>query len=317
VEVPALAPHHPLGRPAGCRVIVVAVVIVLFGPVTDLMARPDAGAVTGPHRAAALQSARGAARGRLLQLGAGLFATGALIYTARNFTLSREGQVTDRYTKAIEQIGSDKLDVRIDGIYALERVTRDSARDHPTIMEVLAAFVRDHSHEQWPPLADNEPGAAPPARRTRPDVQAAVTVLGRRNPRHDRQRINLAEVDLTDANLTDADLRGASLTNANLYGASLTRASVTGAGLTGTGLSGASLRRADLSGASLRRADLSGASLRRADLTGANLARTNLTDANLTGAFWPPSEAVPEGWQRDKSGHLKRADPGLGGEANW
>jgi hypothetical protein len=67
----------------------VAVIVVLFGPVTDLIARHDAGAVSGPHRAAALQSARDAARGRLLQLGAGLFAAGALIYTARNFTLSR------------------------------------------------------------------------------------------------------------------------------------------------------------------------------------------------------------------------------------
>jgi hypothetical protein len=66
-------------------------------------------------------------------LGAGLLAAGALLFTARNFILSREGQVTDRYTKAIEQLGSDKLDVRIGGIYALERVARDSARDHPTV----------------------------------------------------------------------------------------------------------------------------------------------------------------------------------------
>jgi len=54
----------------------------------------------------------------------------------RTLELSEQGQVTDRYTKAIEQLGSDKLDVRIGGIYALERVARDSARDHPTIMEV-------------------------------------------------------------------------------------------------------------------------------------------------------------------------------------
>jgi len=40
----------------------------------------------------------------LLTLGAGLFAAGALLFTARNFTLSREAQVTDRYTKAIEQL---------------------------------------------------------------------------------------------------------------------------------------------------------------------------------------------------------------------
>ena len=61
--------------------------------------------------------------------------------------------MTDRYTKAIEQLGSDKLDVRIGGIYALERIARDSARDHPTVIEVLAAFVREHSREQGRPWA--------------------------------------------------------------------------------------------------------------------------------------------------------------------
>ena len=39
--------------------------------------------------------------------------------------------MTDRYTKAIEQLGSDKLDVRIGGIYALERVARDSRETSP------------------------------------------------------------------------------------------------------------------------------------------------------------------------------------------
>ena len=90
--------------------------------------------------------------------------------------------MTDRYTKAIEQLGSDKLDVRIGGIYALERVARDSARDHPTVMEVLAAFIREHSHEQWPP---SDPGGQEQARSTRPDVQAAVTVVGRRDAKRD------------------------------------------------------------------------------------------------------------------------------------
>ena len=66
--------------------------------------------------------------------------------------------MTDRYTKAIEQLGSDKLDVRIGGIYALERVARDSARDHPTVMEVLTAFIREHSREQWPPPDHRQPG---------------------------------------------------------------------------------------------------------------------------------------------------------------
>ena len=69
----------------------------------------------------------------------------------RTFELTEQGQVTDRYTKAIEQLGSDKLAVRIGGIYALERIARDSARDHPAGMEVLTAFIREHSHKEWPP----------------------------------------------------------------------------------------------------------------------------------------------------------------------
>jgi hypothetical protein len=298
---------------------VVAVIIVLFGPVTDVIARHDVGAVTGPHRTAALQSARDAARGRLLQLGAGLFAVGALIYTARNFTLSREGQVTDRYTKAIEQLGSDKLDVRIGGIYALERVARDSARDHPVIMEVLAAFIREHSVEQWPPSAGTEPGAASPQRRTRPDVHAAVTVLGRRNPRHDRQRINLAAANLPAADLKGAhfafaifigaDLTGADLREAELTFASLGDAKLGGANLASAGLGQASLSGADLRGANLDSADLHGASLTSADLTDANLTPfTNLTTPWLGGAIWPAGAAVPGGWQRDNDGHLGRVD---------
>ena len=109
-------------------VLALAVVWALFVPLADWLARHDVGSVKGALHETALDNARG----RLLTLGAGLLAAGALIFTARNFILSREGQVTDRYTKAIEQLGSDKLDVRIGGIYALERVARDSAKDHPT-----------------------------------------------------------------------------------------------------------------------------------------------------------------------------------------
>jgi hypothetical protein len=65
--------------------------------------------------------------------------------------------------------------VRIGGIYALERIARDSAPDHPTVTEVLAAFVRDHSPEQWPLPAVHEAGAKPPERTTRPDIQVVVT----------------------------------------------------------------------------------------------------------------------------------------------
>lgn len=179
---------------------VVTYLLIWYGP--DVIARHDIGNATGPLRILRLQQARDAARGRLLTLGAGLFAAGALIFTALNFNLLRrnseradqwqrrtyelteQGQVTDRYTKAIEQLGSEKLDVRIGGIYALERIARDSARDHPTVIEVLSAFIREHSHEQWPPPG---PAGVVPERSTRPDIQASLTVVGRREPKRDIQ----------------------------------------------------------------------------------------------------------------------------------
>jgi uncharacterized protein YjbI with pentapeptide repeats len=283
--------------------VALAVAVGLLWPLTDMIAAHDVGHVAGALRSARLQAAREAVRTQLLTLGAGLFAAGALLFTARNFILSRQtlqlteqGQVTDRYTRAIDQLGSDKLDVRIGGIYALERIARDSARDHPTIMEVLAAFVRGHCREQWPP---QEPGAPRPAHSTRPDVQAALTVISRRDVTQDKDEIDLRSADLTAASLGGADLSGANLrwTNlanvfaaqANLAGAHFRSADLTSADLSGADLRGTSFTEAKLAGAFMPGADLTGAHLQRADLTSAHLGIAMLTDsfcrgANFTGA---------------------------------
>lgn len=280
---------------------------VLFVPAADWLAHHDVGSVTGALHETALDNARG----RLLTLGAGLFAAGALIFTAQNFVLSRrtvelsrrtfelteQGQVTDRYTKAIEQLGSDKLDVRIGGIYALERVARDSARDHPTVVEVLAAFVREHSREPLP--ADDEPRPYTPRRLIRADVQAAVTVIGRRDTRHDRQPVNLTRAILTGADLARAGLAAAILIGADLTGAELINANLAGANLlsailTGANLPGANLAKAILTGVDLTHADLTNVNLAHVDLTGVNLG-----DSDLTGVMWPRDEPTPEGWRPD------------------
>jgi hypothetical protein len=246
--------------------------------------------------------------------------------TNKTTALTLQGQVTDRYTKAIEQLGSKEIDVRVGGIYALERIARDSARDQPTVMEVLAAFVRDHSREQWPLPTAYKVGANPPARLTRLDVQAAVTVIGRRTIRDVSQLIDLNQANLTRAylyranltlvNLYRATLTPANLTDANLTEANLTEADLTRSNLARVNLTSATLTRATLSLANLTDANLTDANLIYADLTDANLTRTNLTDAKLIGAVWPVNAAIPEGWQRDAdSGRLKQADTNSGDAA--
>ena len=243
-------------------------------------------------------TARDAARGRVLALGAGLLATGALVFTARSLALSRAGQVTGRYAQALEQLGCEEHDGRIGGIRALEHVARDSPRHHPAVMEVLAAFIRERSRQHWPPP---HPGGQARERSPRPDVQAAITVVGRLLAERDLRPVDLAGSDLTGADLTGAVLADAVLARADLLAAKLVRADLFGADLGG----------ARLTGANLDGADLTGADLTDADLAGANLGSAELTRAELTGALWPVDGPVPAGWERHTgSGQLIAAGTG-------
>ncbi len=123
----------------------------------------------------------------------------------RTVELTEQGQVTDRYAKAIEQLGSGRLDVCIGGIYALERIARDSPRDHPAVPEVLAAFPREHPSRAM---------ATERARRgdARADNAPRCTGCGRPNWAPDRQTrpgVSLARANPAAANLTRANLTGA------------------------------------------------------------------------------------------------------------
>ena len=230
--------------------------------------------------------------------------------TWRNLRLLQEGQLTDRFTKAIEQLGAvdasgkKKLEVRLGGIYALERIAKDSQRDHWPIMEVLCAYVRENApckQEEEEREELKQERATTEAVHPAVDIQAILTVLGRRNPTHDPagQRLSLANPDLRGADLnkatfsrailSKADLRGANLYNADFRGANLYKADLRGARLYGAILTGAHLYGAILTETilppSLGGAVLRDANLRLAHLTDANLSRADLGGANLTGAF--------------------------------
>ena len=198
-------------------------------PAVGWLAHHDVGPAWQPRPPAG----RDAARGRLLALGTGLLATGALVVTARSFARSRAEQVTGRYAQALDQLSCEELDVRIGGIRALERVARDSPRHHPAVMEMLTAFIRERSRQPWPlPGPDGQARDASPW----PDVQAAITVVGRRLTERDLGPIDLAGADLTDADLADADLTGAVLARAVLARAELLSAKLVRANLSGADL---------------------------------------------------------------------------------
>ena len=236
------------------------------------------------------------ARVLVISVGGAIVVGTGLLYTARNYRLSRRGQVTDRFTIALERLGSSELYVRIGGVHALEHVMRDSADHHDDVIEVLTEFIRDRvprrgrqsDRQVWMhPVTGSVPDL--PFAPT-PDVQAALTALGQRPHRPERQTIDLHGLHLTRVRLDGADLTGvrldgADLTGVRLSGANLTDAWLGGADLTRAWLDGANLTDASLGGADLTDAGLTSADLTRAWLTRANLTRALLDGANLTDAL--------------------------------
>ncbi|MGM9381498.1 pentapeptide repeat-containing protein [Streptomyces antibioticus] len=234
-------------------------------------------------------------RTALVALGAGFIAALGLYYTHRSHKqteklfdhtrekdreqteLTREGQVTDRYVEAIKLLSSENLTQRLGGIYSLERIMRDSAKDHGTVVDVLAAFVRQHASK-----GDGQ--AHVPSE----DIRAAMVVLGRR-PKSESSRLNLAGVQIPVVELANAQLPLTCFDFANLRAVNMDRANLTQsefheAILSAARLSNAILHSAVLRKAQLDRADLTLADFWRADLSGANFARARLNSANLAGA---------------------------------
>ncbi|SDK64635.1 Pentapeptide repeat-containing protein [Lentzea albidocapillata subsp. violacea] len=237
------------------------------------------------------------AAGALVFTGLSLEATRDQVTVAlKQHELTEQGQVTDRYTKAVEQLGkagAENLQSRLGAVYALERLGRDSPRDQPTVLEVLSAFVRTTA----PTTQD---GSGPdrgrcPSTSTTADVQAAVTVMGRRDPRDDRDlRIDLSGVclvgvNLTEANLEEADLRGSVLSRAVLIRANFSRARLDGADLSGiradnARFTSAVMSRVALNSALLEKTDFEDAQLWFSNLSDSYLGRANLSEATLQGA---------------------------------
>ena len=238
--------------------------------------------------------------------------------------LNERGQLTDRYTNAVDRLGSKELDVRLGGIFALGRIARDSRDDRAMIYAVLSAFVLGRS--PWPPRLPGQYVERAPLRslpellRRAADVQAALTVLAhhRANPAPGQQPGHDASdpLDLSHADLRRANLTGAQLQGALLYHSRLQRATLLDADLQGAQLILADLEDAALAGAQLQGADLTRANLRDADLRDANLRGADLSEVELGGARANRRTLWPESWSRaraNNAGVRFLEDEGTGG----
>jgi hypothetical protein len=187
-------------------VAALAVAILVLWAVPAWLTRYPSQGLTTAERLKATNDVRTPLVALLVAFGA----AGTLLFTARTYTLNREGHVTDRYSKAVGQLGETSSPVRIGGVYALERIGIDSPKDRITIIYVLGAFIRERSKVM------RERQDEPPE-----DVKAAIRVAGRLLSTTPNVVLDLRGADLRNADLSS--LREAQLARegANVKGARL------------------------------------------------------------------------------------------------
>jgi hypothetical protein len=187
----------------------------------------------------------------------------------------RQRRLTESYSRAVEQLASEKIEVRLGGIYTLEQISQESLSRYWTVMETLTAFVRERSQHNYAEFKKSDERISPLAhahweqkgkpegkqdeiwaeaiQRGEPpaaDIDAVLTVIKRRNEqsrgreRTNRWRFDLRQAVLKQANLWDAHLEGADLSGAHLEWANLRDAHLEWANLRDAHLEGADLRSA-------------------------------------------------------------------------
>ena len=221
--------------------------------------------------------------------------------------ITRDAQITERFAKAVEQLGHNEVQVNLAGIYTLEQIAKDSNQYYWPIMEILAAYVREKSpihYALYDPNDNNygpieldligeddlalvEDSPNPPST----IIQTILTVLGRRRSfkNAEVQRLDLHSCILSKAILTGSRLDRLNLSESSMEmveaeGVVFEEALLENVDLRYSNLSKASLKEANLSGAKLRHTDLREAHLQRANLSRADLSFAQLEDADLSGA---------------------------------
>lgn len=240
--------------------VVALLIAAAVGP--SVILRVDIGNRAGQLSAAETAAAVNQIRSTILStLGAVVVLAGAYVgwrqlqhsvqATQMQVELQRQGAVTDRYTRAVDQLASVDPTIRVGAIHALNRIGEEAVAERPGIVALLATYIRHHAA-----LPTDSPGtdsmrtadADLPLRSRAPDVQAALTTLCR--------WISVGEsppewltADLSHTNLRNGNLNQASLWHVRLYGADLTGANLARADLRGADFSGALLHGADLTAA--------------------------------------------------------------------
>jgi hypothetical protein len=133
--------------------------------------------------------------------------------------LTRQGQASERFTRAISQLGDKRVETRIGGIYGLAQIAEQAPENNRPVGEVLLAYINRLPRPTEPAESSLSESAKPSLAEDAPDVQAALAVLTGKGYAWLSHRLNLKTLNLRGANLRGANLHLADLTEAKLSGA--------------------------------------------------------------------------------------------------
>ena len=225
----------------------------------------------------------------------------------------REERRHNQHASASERLSSESMSARLGAIYELQNLTeQDLSLFHVRTMRMLCAFVRFPPHEADDGVLSDDPCS----QRLRPDVQAAMEVIGSRTDQHikieskaryvpDLRQAHLVRLELRDSNLSGMDMRGSRFWGADLMGADLSKCELQYTDFCSpwvvrgddfaeiTSHKGSFIERTNaifgsqtrLIGTNLSDTRMLCAKLSGSNLQGANLSRASLPDADLTSAF--------------------------------
>lgn len=206
----------------------------------------------------------------LAQILGGTALLSGLYFTWRTLQVNREGQITERFTRAIDQLGNESLETRLGGIYALEQIAKETQEYYWPIMQILSSYVKHRA--PLDPEVQLGDSAETKLGHTDEDIQAIISILGSRVGefrKEEERRIDLQGTSLLHTNFgfgnftgvwfSSADLRHSYFGHANLREASFINANLRQVVFNDVrNLKGVDFHKAKLEEAEIRGVDLEG-----------------------------------------------------------
>ncbi|MDH2381446.1 pentapeptide repeat-containing protein [Bradyrhizobium sp. CER78] len=242
---------------------------------------------------------------------------------AKQASVALENHITSIFSKSVELLGgvreikttgsdgatisrsAPNIESRLGGLYSLERLLDESEKDQRAILETLCAYIRENSPFE-PSTSEEEHkaylrGDQTPKPTHRSDVQAALTIIGRRSLRiRERATLegwrlnfrnsNLVGYDLSSLNFDRSDLTGSFLNFANLNYASFEdsvfeTSTLQRAKLTKTCFRSSRFKHCLIKGAEIDDTDFRETKIDATDLREATISSFDISGADLREAF--------------------------------